>query len=129
MGAWRKKTLRTNFAVGYKLPAIPNGFILERENMTEGISGILTYKDANENILRISVLVGEGSNVYIDTENADVVEEFSINGNNGLLVEKENSLRATVADTQNGRFIDIYSTGISEEVILDMVTEMVISNE
>lgn len=88
---------------------LPQGYTLAGKSLDQ-TEASFEYVDDNENRLIISCVSTYGTGVGFDTENT-VVEEVTIDGHDGMLIEKNGEYTLTWPDKNNTRLIDIISFG------------------
>ena len=59
-----------------------------------------------------------------DLENAQNVEYVSIHDYSGILIEKDDSISLTWADTDQNNFVTIYCIGLDKSSVLDYAHEI-----
>lgn len=115
--------------VGYHFPAPPEGFALDEElvSITDNSAIVWFIKSETEYLYYDVSIVGESTNTYVDTEDAKVTQ-IEIHGYDGLLIEKEDSIGATVhiiwGDTDRSAFCSIFSMGVDVEVIVSLAEQV-----
>ncbi len=109
---------------GYTLPEIPSGYELYHEDYADGFSASLYYLDEDNNYLHISITSGNGTTFNIDTENADSAEQIKINGFDGILVNKNGEVWATLADTEEAYLISIGASNVDAKELLRMLEDI-----
>lgn len=109
---------------GYNLPKIPDGYKLVYTESPNSISGRRFFIDQNDNYICISVTKGIETSLNVDTEDANSIQEISINGLDGLLVEKNAETYAVLADVDNGFYISICSSSLDNSDLLSMLKEI-----
>jgi hypothetical protein len=76
---------------GYSLPQLGGFSVQGKDEDKHG--GWVKYENAENATIRISIVTN--GTEYIDTESADNIEELTINGHPGMIVEKNNSIVIT----------------------------------
>lgn len=115
--------------MGYHFPAPPEGFVLDEElAFIDDNSAIVWFIKSETEYLYYDVsIVGEGTNTYVDTEDAEVTQ-IKIHGYDGLLIEKVNLIGPEVhiiwGDTDRSAFCSIFSTGVDVEVIVSLAEQV-----
>ena len=115
--------LENGTLAGYQMPEVPEGYSITTERSTS-IGAYIIYQNEKEEKIsfRVERIGANGSN-SVDTENA-VVENIQVNGYDGLLVEKNNTLHVVWGDTDHGNIIGIFATHISRDEILSYAQTM-----
>ena len=102
---------------GYLLPSLPEGFVANYETSTHR-SAEISYENGQGARVDFSIIDSNGTVANRDTEDAQKIENVSIHGYSGLLIEKGDSISLTWADTDQNNFITIYSIGIGKKTTL-----------
>lgn len=104
---------------GYKIPNLPNQFVLESEAFSRKSSWV-EYVDEDDSNIRInfSVTLGNGTVLNIDSEDADDVQKIEIHGFEGLLIEKEGRIDIVWGDTDHNLLVSVFSNGIDRETVI-----------
>lgn len=101
-----------NTALGW----LPDGYIATREDYDHSVR----FEDSNGQFFDISVSPGSGSMTLYTLEDADVVEDITINGEPALYVvnEKMDAIDILITDLTNDLYIYVSGTyGVTEKVI------------
>ena len=123
-GSMVKATSDMEDLLPYEFTELPEGFTLD-ETGGDRFSCWKRYIGENDAIIILEVINGSESIVHqFDTEDADIVEDIEINGHVGLLMEKNDWINATIADTENQIFIDISCCGLSREDALNFISSL-----
>ena len=104
----------------YSLPIIPDGYepILCVE---DDRSRAYFYENTEEEMIVIHIMLGTTGTIYsVDTENAQVVEDISINGYDGIYVEKDGTRHVVWADTDRSVFLDVLVENAEEIDIMEL---------
>lgn len=115
--------------MGYHFPAPPEGFVLDEELVSINDNSAIVWfiKSETEYLYYDVSIVGEGTNTYVDTEDAEVTQ-IKIHGYDGLLIEKVNLIGPEVhiiwGDTDRSAFCSIFSTGVDVEVIVSLAEQV-----
>lgn len=115
--------------MGYRFPAPPEGFVLDEELVSINDNSAIVWfiKSETEYLYYDVSIVGEGTNTYVDTEDAEVTQ-IKIHGYDGLLIEKVNLIGPEVhiiwGDTDRSAFCSIFSTGVDVEVIVSLAEQV-----
>lgn len=108
----------------YVFDYIPNGFYQYSE-LKEGRFEMQEFKNDTEDKITIMITHSKGNLVSsMDTENADVIENISINGNDGLLVEKEGRIHIAIYDVNEMDYLEVICFGLDKETVIK-VTESI----
>ena len=104
---------------GYKIPNLPNQFVLESEAFSRKSSWV-EYVDEDDSNIRInfSVTLGNGTVLNIDSEDANDVQKIEIHGFEGLLIEKEGRIDIVWGDTDHNLLVSVFSNGIDRETVI-----------
>lgn len=101
---------------GYQMPELSDDYEISlEERSSRGL--YVRYCAGEEIILTFRVDKLRTSGINIDTEDAPVVEYVTVNGYDGIYVEKDDSLHLVWGDTDHGYIINILATGITREDI------------
>ena len=115
--------------MGYHFPVPPEGFVLDEELafIDDNSATVWFIKSETEYLYYDVSIVGEGTNTYVDTEDAKVTQ-IEIHGYDGLLIEKVNLVGPEVhiiwGDTDRGAFCSIFGTGVDAEVIVSLAEQV-----
>lgn len=115
--------------MGYHFPTPPEGFVLDEElvSISDNSAIVWFIKSETEYLYYDVSIVGEGTNTYVDTEDAEVTQ-IKIHGYDGLLIEKVNLIGPEVhiiwGDTDRSAFCSIFSTGVDVEVIVSLAEQV-----
>lgn len=103
---------------------IPSGYTLTEKSLNK-INASFEYVDDNENRLIISCTATAGMGVGFDIEDA-VVENVTVDGHEGMLIEKDGAYDLAWPDKNNTRLIDIISFGgLSREEVFAIAKALV----
>ena len=114
---------------GYHFPSPPDGFVLDEElvSINDNSATVWFIKSETEYLYYDVSMVVEGTNTYVDTEDAEVTQ-IEIHGYDGLLIEKVNLIGPEVhiiwGDTDRSAFCSIFSTGVDVEVIVSLAEQV-----
>lgn len=101
---------------GYQMPELPEEYeILIEERSSRGF--YVRYSAGEDSVLTFRVDRAGPSGVNIDTEDAQLIENVTIHGYDGIYVEKDNVLHLVWGDTDQGYLINILATGITRDDI------------
>lgn len=84
--------------LGYSMPLLSKGFHFEDMRLSENGARIRYYSD-DDRIVNVAIM--DRQTIIVDTENADCVEQVTINEFDGLLVEKGNRIDIAWIDFEN----------------------------
>lgn len=104
--------------MGYRLPEIPAGFEIDFEDRTD-VSAFIAYVDADGRTIQVSIDPAEGAAEYVDTEDAQNIEEIQIHGFDGLLIEKNDRVHIIWADTEQFQYITVCCTGVEKDFVIE----------
>lgn len=108
---------------GYKIPAVPEGFVLV-DSKDENTSSGLRYQNGDGAMIIFDIITAEGTTHKVDTEDAEVTS-ITIHGYEGLLIEKGTQVHITWADTNRVTFISVFCDKIDREQVLAWANEIV----
>lgn len=114
---------------GYRLPEIPDGFVVDYTDSSSAHSVIQYVNTNNEHsviFFCINKYAGDGS-MIVDTEDSQA-EHILIHGYEGLLVEKQrefedydiHEIHIVWGDTQQDTYIDVVCTELGREFALEL---------
>lgn len=83
--------------------------------------------DPNGNLIRVQVLTEEQTIYNLDTEDADLCEDITIQGQPALLVEKEGMLRILWADENTSTYIFVNSSAVDADTLILVAESLSIS--
>lgn len=109
-----------NSIAGYTISYMPEGFYLAN-SMSDSRSERKFYENGQDASIMIQVVKTDDVVISIhniDTEDIDSSEELSINGCDGLLIQKEARIQLTLADSENMNFIDVISDNVDIDTLL-----------
>jgi len=102
----------------YEITFIPDGFYQHSELQTEHFN-MQEFKNDDEALISVQITHSHGNMISsMDTENADVVEEITINGNNGLLVEKGQRVHIETYDVNEMDYFDVVCLNVDRETVI-----------
>lgn len=121
------ETTNSNFdsvIYNYSVPQIPNEY--EMDSISEvDIARFYSYKDTFGKLIQITFLNGStGTNMNIDTEDAQTVVNIKVNGYEGICVEKNGTLQIAWVDTDRQVFMTFYATALDFETAFEMASAM-----
>lgn len=101
---------------GYSLPELDGFSILERSE--DKHSGWISFLSNRGGTVRISITTSNTN--YIDTENAGSIEEVSIHGYSGVIIEKNSRVTLTWADSDHNTYITLVCSNLSSSFTLQV---------
>ena len=102
----------------YEITYIPDGFYHHSELQTEHFN-MQEFKNDDEALVSVQITHSHGNMISsMDTENADVVEEITINGNNGLLVVKGQRIHIETYDEIEMDYFDVVCLKVDKETVI-----------
>lgn len=108
---------------GYRLPDIPDGYVVEYENSSEWAAD-LWYGNVDNKFIMIKITKAvETFSIDVDTENAEV-KDIQVHGYDGMLVEKKDRINAIWGDTDQNNFVSITCVGMDAGTVLGFANEM-----
>lgn len=111
---------------GYRIPQMPEGFVLS-ENAINSLSAVLWYDSSEQASICFEFAKTSGGQYNVDTENAQRIEPVSINGFDGLLIEKDGRLRIVWADNSCNTFISIMGINTNEAALWKIIEAMILT--
>lgn len=97
--------------LGYSMPLLPEGLHFEDMRLSEdGLGARIRYYSADDARM-VNITIRTQQAINVDTENADCIEQITINGFDGLLVEEGNRIdiwRIDFENTANTTTINLY---------------------
>ncbi len=119
---------------GYRLPEVPEGFVVDYENSNDWGGGayVQYINDEGATICIDIVKTHSGDDYIVDTEDAKV-ENIRIHGYDGLLIEKHHEFEDDVVidsvavvwgDTDQSTFVSVLGGNVDRELILNLATEV-----
>lgn len=108
---------------GYRIPELPEEFS-QVEKMIATTTAMLKYKTPSGNSVKFSFTKTRGGNYSVDTENAQRVENISVNGYDGLLIAKDDWIQIVWTNPGQNSFASITGTAISEDLLWNIVNAM-----
>ena len=108
----------------YVVPQIPDGYKIDFI-ISNADHRFYSYVNETGSLLQINILQGDsGTNMSIDTENAQAVSEVTVNGYSGLCVEKDGYIQVAWVDTDRQIFLFVHGNGINKKTAMEMAKEM-----
>lgn len=111
--------------LGYRLPAVPDGFSVADSGGTSH-SAWIEYSDGGDETIYISIKLGSSLNV--DTENAET-EEIQVQGHDALLVEKDDHISVVWGDADTGYFVELICANLDESMVRSLAGEIIFAGE
>jgi len=108
---------------GYVIPHSLDGFsITEQGNNSR--SAWVTFK--NEEGAAITYYIGGSATsvLNVDTEDADSVEQITIHGYEGLVIEKGNQIHVVWGDTDQGKYVSIVGINVDRDTVTNLANNM-----
>lgn len=105
---------------GYSLPILDGFSIIEQNE--DRLGGWVEYQTVKGETLRISITTSKTN--YIDTEDADAVEEISINGKPGIMTKKNNRVTLTWADSDHNTYITLVCNDLKNSFALQTAEQI-----
>ena len=87
----------------------------------------IDHINANGDLIRVRVFTDNLTLSALDTEEATLCEPVTVQGNPALLVEKDETLRITWADTSTNTYILIYSSAVDADTLLQIAESVSVS--
>ena len=110
--------------LGYSMPVLAKDLLLEDMTLMEdGLSGRIRYYNS-DTAQMVNINISAGKSINVDSENADRVEQISINGFDGLLIEKANRVNVVWIDLENIRVININCYNMNSSDVLKIAEEI-----
>lgn len=104
--------------LGYKIPDLPDDFVIEDEGSTRKSSWVQYVNKNNETGIYFSVTLGTGTVRNVDSEGAVNEEKVYIHGFEGLLIEKDDRIDIIWGDVERNALVSVFSNGISKELAI-----------
>lgn len=108
---------------GYRLPKPTKGYELT-EKVISNTAAILKYENHERHSIKFRFTKSTGGGYSVDTEDAQRVENISVNGLDGLLLSKDNWIRIVWSDPNQTAFISVTGTSVSEDLLWEFVNAM-----
>lgn len=108
----------------YGVPQIPGeyglDFVAEEET-----ARFYSYKNKDGDFIQANFFLGDiGTNMGIDTEDAQTVTHVVVNGYEGICVEKNGTVQVAWADTDRQVFASLYCAALDKKTVLEMTQVM-----
>lgn len=110
----------------YTYSGIPNEFTLMSSNETS-VSSRDYYENVVGEYIDISIAQGEDTQLKVNTEGADSVDEITVAGYTGLLIVREDVTILALADSDAGMFISMCSDCLGEAELLEIANTLTYS--
>jgi len=108
---------------GYRIPVAPDGFIVT-EKGSDSLFSWITYENGEGAIISIDIGGSLTSVHNVDTEDADSVEQLTIHGYEGLLIEKRNKVHIVWGDTDQGKFVDVICINVDKDTAIEIAKSL-----
>ena len=108
--------------LGYQFPDAPEGFVYdsERSGVDGGIAWAFYHNKDGSMIEYLVHAVPKESPLDVDTENADLVLDITVQGHTGMLVKKGGRTNVAWVDMEHCTFCSIIFTNYDPQPIMDM---------
>lgn len=93
--------------LGYSMPSLSKGFSFEDMRLSEDGRGARIRYYSADDARMINISISDGQTINVDSEDADRVEEITVNGFDGLLIEKANRVNIVWIDLENTATINL----------------------
>ena len=114
--------LMPNVTVGW----LPEGYRMDIP-FYERLQTTIDCTNANDDLIRVRVFTDNLTLSALDTEEATLCEPVTVQENPALLVEKDETLRITWADTSTNTYILIYSSAVDAVTLLQIAESVSVS--
>jgi len=109
--------------LGYQIPDVPKGFVLEAQ--WEGASRAwVKYTSKDSRTIKIQLSRDTKHTIAADTEKAEAVPVL-IQGNDGLISEKDEAVYIAWNDTRGDMFISVLGEGVDRDAIKEIADRIV----
>ena len=108
---------------GYTIPVAPEGFSTTDKGSSRQ-SVWVTYEDANGSEISFYISGGLTSELSVDTEDADSVEQILIHGYEGLLIVKGERIHVVWGDTDQNKFVNVICTNTDVDTVISLANNM-----
>ncbi len=110
---------------GYIMPRVPLGFkVVDKEENSRG--AWLMYSDGSA--ASVKVVINKVTSTSVDIENPDSSDNITVNGYEGMIIEKNDIVYIAWADTDEGSYIKLQCENISRELALSMAEDIIAEN-
>lgn len=109
----------------FRLPELPEGFALTDEG-NDIVTAWAVYSNDAGATIRFEIINAVGTRYNVDTENAEV-ENITIHGFEGMLIEKNESITVVWGDTVQNCFVSVDCKGLDKADVWRMAQELEIS--
>lgn len=123
--AGEKPDARRQTLAGYALPDISRTYAVVDQGENDWGAWI-TY--LHEDGTSIRIYISSREDHYLDSEDANVVEEISIHGYSGVLLQKGNVVYISWYDSDNENFILMYVDGVGRSITMSYAEQIVFIN-
>lgn len=114
--------LMPNITVGW----LPEGFV-GASPVYDGLQITVNCTNTNGDLIRVRVFTDDQTLSALDTEEATLCVPITVQENPALLVEKDETLRITWADTSTNTYILIYSSAVDADTLLQIAESVSVS--
>jgi hypothetical protein len=108
---------------GYIIPDAPEGYVAYNQIRSNRTFSIRYANDAGMEI-KFYISGTDTSDLSVDTEDADSVENITIHGYKGLLIEKGNRIQIVWGDTDQTKFVSVICKNIDRDTVWDIAYSM-----
>lgn len=121
-GDERGKEVELQTLAGYTLPELSRKYVVTDQGETSRNAWI-EYQHENGSVIRIRV--GESTDDFFDSEDADAFEQIEIQGCSGVLIEKQDTIRISWLDDIGGKRIYLTTSGVERKTALTYAEQIV----
>lgn len=108
----------------YGIPQIPDGYELDYA-AEEKTDRFYSYKNEDGDLIQVDFYQGRvGTNMGVDTENAQAVTDVVINGYAGICVEKDGTVQVVWLDADRQVLLGLYCTVLDKDTVMEMAQAM-----
>ncbi len=108
----------------YGIPEIPIDYNMDAQTEIKE-ARFYSFQNATGELIQLTYLAGNtGTNMNIDTENAQSVTDVNVNGYKGICVEKDGTVQIAWADTDRQVFMTFYATALDTKTAMEMAQSM-----
>lgn len=108
---------------GYVFPKLNRFTMVDRSEDKHG--GWIKFENDRDGLVRVDII--KGTAMYIDTENANRIEDIMIQGYSGILVEKENRILLTWSEADHNYNILITCENLNSNFAIPLAEQIVYS--
>lgn len=105
---------------------LPDGYVPEPA-VADRLQTTIDCANAEGDLIRVRVFTEDQTFLNLDTEDADLCEDITIQGQPALLVEKEGMLRILWADETSGTYIYVASYAVDKTILVQLAENISIS--